>query len=610
MVRAKAVAALARGELPYLVCALLALVAIWGHRYPAGVDVAQHANLFRISADMTIGPVEYRGLYRIAPFTPYLLAYAIAYPFTLLFGAIAATKCLLTLAALTTPVMMRRWLRTMGANPDFALLGFLLAFDLPYHWGFISHEIAIPLAFGYLTAFERQGNRPGWRAILPTLLFSVALFFCHGITFGLLTLIVGVRLLWRTRPLAAWRAWLHALPAGTMALVWFHLQQRHTGQKSGHDWVDWNRLTILFSAPFSAHPHRFWALVSIIGIVLILVAARPRLVVRGRRVVPFGVSMFLFLSLPETMADTWLIGARLCVFTHAFAPALLQARNTGWLGRAWPRVVLLWVVLVLVSLNIRLWGYNRELAGLWELTSHMQQGFDVRSVLPGTVRHSQSLGPGQFGHVAAWITAEFGGILEGDSAKYYQMPIRRGAIPAPSFYRYIIAEGKPDEVTRKVTERWRSARLVHVASSWLLFEDPPAGNGDYTVIRSMQGWGQLQRDKAVSEAPLTIAGTRFDHGLGTHADSFIRVRIDKPGRALVGACGLDDRAGPGGKAMFRVRDDAGNVLFSSGEICGGEPAQPFSVLLEGRKELILEVRKVEAIDYAHADWVDLKVTSP
>jgi hypothetical protein len=40
---------------------------------------------------------------------------------------------------------------------------------------------------------------------------------------------------------------------------------------------------------------------------------------------------------------------------------------------------------------------------------------------------------------------------------------------------------------------------------------------------------------------------------------------------------------------------------------GGEPARRFSVLLEGRKELILEARKVETDRFGHADWVALKV---
>jgi hypothetical protein len=605
---AKAIAVLARKEWPYLVCAALALVTIWGHRFPVGVDLPQHANLFRITREMTLGPAEFRGLYRINPFTPYLLTYVVAYPFALLFGAIAAAKCLLSLAALATPIMMRRWLGSIGARQEFGLLGFLLAFDLPYYWGFISHEMAIPLAFLYLEAFERQGVRPGWRAILRTMLSAIALFFCHGITFGVLTMVVGARLLLRRRPLAAWRAGLHALPGGLMAIFWSQVNRGNSGQKAGDDWVNLDRLVRLFSAPFATTPDRFWAVVSVIGIVLILLAAWPRIVLQGRRVVPLLVAIVLFLSLPDTLADTWMIGSRFCVYAHAFAPALLLPRNTGWLARLWPRVVLVWVVFVFVTLNVRLVAFNQESAGLWELKNHMQHGFDIHTMLPDTAHDSETMGFMQFHHAAGWITAECGGLLHNDSPDYYQMPIRRGATPFPSFFRYIVAKGNASEITRKITENWKSARLVHQASSWLLFEDPPAGNDEFTVIRSLQSWGELGRDRAVSGGPLTIAGTHFEHGLGTHADGLIRVRIDKSGGIFSGACGLDDGGGSGGMAMFFIRDDDGEILFESGEIRSGEPARRFSVSLAGRKELILEVRKVETINYTHSDWVDLKVT--
>jgi hypothetical protein len=305
-----------------------------------------------------------------------------------------------------------------------------------------------------------------------------------------------------------------------------------------------------------------------------------------------------------------MIGSRFCVFVHAFAPAAIQPTTSSWMGRHWSRVAVAWVVFVLVSLNVRLVAYNHEIGGLHELTLHMQPGFDVRTMLPETTHDSVTMGPAQFGQVAAWITAESGGILDNDSAGYYQMPIRHGGMPVPTFYRYIIAKGDVEDATGKVTGKWKSARLIHRASSWLLFEDPPAGTDDFTVVRSMQGWGNLQRDKSVSEAPLSIAGSHFARGLGTHADSFIRVRIDKPGRAFTGACGLDDSGRRGGIATFRIRDDAGQILFESGQVRGGEPARQFAVQLAGRHELILEVQKVESIDFTHGDWVDLKVTSP
>jgi hypothetical protein len=607
--RARSVVGWARGEWPFLLCAAIALVTIWGHRFPAGVDIPQHANYFRIATDLTVGPSELRTLYRVDPFTPYLCAYLVAYPFALLFGAIAATKCLLTMAALGTPLAMRRWLKTLGAPSELSLLGFLLAFDLPYYWGFISHELAMPLAFLYLTAFERQGDRPGGRAILKTFLAAAALFFCHGITFGLVTLIVAIRLLLRRHPFEAWRAGLHALPVGFLAILWSQLNRRNTGQRFGDDWLDANRLWRLFSSPFTTIENHTWAVVSGVGIVLIVLAAWPRIVWQGRRIVPFAVAMSLFLSLPDTVADTWLVGSRFCVYVHAFAPALLQTRNSTWRARVWPRVVLVWVVFALGALNVRLVSFNRELADLQELTKHMQPGFDMRTMLPNTAPDSEAMGFMQFHHAAGWLTAQMGGILDNDSPDYYQMPIRRQPTTWPEFHRYILARGDVAEVTRKVTEQSRTARLVHRASSWLLFENPPVGNSDFTVVRSMQSWGQLQRDKEVAEAPLTVGGARFAHGLGTHADSFIRLRIHKHGQTFFGGCGIDDRGGPSGVARFRIRDDAGKILYESGEIRGGEPARRFIVRLDGRKELILEVHKVDTIDHAHADWVDLHVTS-
>jgi len=605
---AKAIAALTKDEWPYVVCAAIALVVIWGHRFPAGVDIPQHANLFRVSREMTLGPSEFRGLYQIAPFTPYLLAYALAYPFALLFGAIAAVKCLLTLVALATPLTMRFWLRSVGARPEFGLLGFLVAFDLQYYWGFVSHQLAMPLAFVYLATFERQGARPGWRAILKTLLAAMALFFSHGITYGVLTLIVGARLLLRRHPFAAWRAGLHALPAGFVAVVWSLLNRRYTGRTVGDNWVDLDRLILLFSAPFGNSPSKGWAVVSVIGIVVILLTARPRFVLQGRRLVPIAVSTALFLLLPDTVADTSLVGLRFCVYVHAFAPALLHPKSTGLLGRAWGRTVLLWVAFVLVALNQRLVAFNQEISGLWELRNRMQPGFDVRSMLRETSHHSDTVGFMEFFHAAGWVTADLGGILDNDSPDYYQMPIRHGSMPFPSFFRYTIARGDVAQVASEVAAKWKSARLIHKASSWLLFEEPPIQGRDFTVVRFMQSWGQLQSDRAVSGGPLIIGRRHYPQGLGTHADSFIRIRLKRAGRAFAGACGVDAQDGARGSATFIIRDDSGKLLFESGELRGGGAARPFSILLSGRKELVLEVRKVDTIDHAQGDWVDLRLT--
>jgi len=39
----------------------------------------------------------------------------------------------------------------------------------------------------------------------------------------------------------------------------------------------------------------------------------------------------------------------------------------------------------------------------------------------------------------------------------------------------------------------------------------------------IQGWGKPQADKSVTGTPMAIAGRKFEHGLGTHANSLARI---------------------------------------------------------------------------------------
>jgi len=598
----------AKRELPYVVCALLAIVAIWGHRYPVGIDLPQHANLFRLWADLSTGPLEYRALYRIDWFTPYLLAYAVAYPLTLAFGAIAAVKCLLTLVAIGTPLMMRHWLKVVGAHQELGLFGFLLAFDFQNQCGFLSQSLAMPLMFGYLAAFERQGTSPGWRAILRTSLFGVALFFCHGITFGLCLAIMASCLVLEGESVRAWRRALHALPPTAISLLWVAVHRHQTTGSPSSDWfATWDRLVTLFSGPFSVFPSLSWAAISLGASVVLLIVTRPHWVWQTRRLLPLLLALDCFLVLPETMAATTVIASRFCVFVHAFAPAALEFRRTDWLRRQSARVAFGLVSAGLVLFNIRLSAFNRELEGLHDLALYMEPGSDVRNLVVETFPHSEAFGPMQLGQVPAWITAEHGGIIDNDSSKYYQIPVKRNRVPFPDRPRYLIARGNIERAASAVAAKANGARLIHESRPWFLFEDRVPGDVDFAVVRSAQSWRELSRDQAVSGSPLSIAGVSYSRGLGTHAESFIRLRIERAGRSFTGACGIDDHGRANAKARFRIRDDSGEVLFESGDVLGGEPARRFSVILAGRKELLLEVQPVDSIRAVHADWVDLRV---
>src|SRR5512135_2330134 len=123
-----------------VIAALTALVP----RYHPGVDLPQHANLLHVLAEFRSDPTHYPDFYRIDLNTPYLLAYALAYPFAKMFGALAGIRVVYAVAAVATPWAMIRWLRAIGGEPWFGLFGFVLAFGFPYLWGFFSHVLAMP----------------------------------------------------------------------------------------------------------------------------------------------------------------------------------------------------------------------------------------------------------------------------------------------------------------------------------------------------------------------------------------------------------------------------------------------------------------------------------
>ena len=597
----------------FIACGLLALGAVWLHRYPAGVDLPQHANIFRLWADLAHGPFEVRATYHVELFTPYLLPYLVALPLTKLFGAVVATKLLLSFTVIATPFTMSRWLRTIGAAPAFGLLGFVVAFDYSYLWGFVSCAVATPLMFAYLASFEAQGSTPDIKAIARTSLLGLLLFFSHGITFGVSVAAAGASWLARGRWVGRHRAAAHVLPLVAMAVTWLVLQKQHTSSRAISQWFDSQRAINLFSGAFMPFPDHKWALVGAAGVALFLLFARPKLAFDPARSAPLAIALLGFIALPDWIAATWLVGSRFCVFVHAFAPALLVPRMSDPLARRWSAILFSLVLAFLIVLNVRLHAFNGELDGFIQVAAAIPAGADVQTLVPETSSESAVFGASMMGQIPAWITAEHGGLIANDSAVagYFQIPIRRNSVPLFQYYPYVIARGdyatSRGDLRHLTRSAQGSARVVKTAGDWLLLKRPAIESDDFEVVRYAQAWGELRMDRAVSGRALSVAGVEYLHGLGTHAQSFARIRFKRAAKMLLGACGVDDAAGSRGHAGFRIRDGRGHILFDSGEMSAEASAKPFSVLVGAQQELVLESYTLGRIDSAHADWVNLAV---
>ena len=126
------------------------------------------------------------------------------------------------------------------------------------------------------------------------------------------------------------------------------------------------------------------------------------------------------------------------------------------------------------------------------------------------------------------------------------------------------------------------------------------------------GWGTALANRSIRNEPLLLDGKRYEAGVGTHADSAMRIRVGGATRftALVG---IDDSVikhhGKGaGSVVFRVWGD-GEKLFESDVMRAGDPPKPIDVNLTGKKTVLLEVTDAgDGIFADNANWVDAKFT--
>jgi len=142
-----------------------------------------------------------------------------------------------------------------------------------------------------------------------------------------------------------------------------------------------------------------------------------------------------------------------------------------------------------------------------------------------------------------------------------------------------------------------AARPAAAESVWLSALD---------ISKAQQGFGKPQADKAVDGHGLSIAGHKYDRGLGTHSIGSLLVNLHGTATRFQAVVGIDDEAGARGSVEFKVVGD-GKLLWSSGLMKGGQSGKPVDVDLTGVKELALRVSDAgDGYEYDHADWADAR----
>jgi poly(3-hydroxybutyrate) depolymerase len=141
----------------------------------------------------------------------------------------------------------------------------------------------------------------------------------------------------------------------------------------------------------------------------------------------------------------------------------------------------------------------------------------------------------------------------------------------------------------------------------LLFRqaNPPQGAiwlDSLDLSKAVQGWGQTQAGKSVEGKPISIAGTKFIHGIGTHALGGLTVQLDACAERFVGWVGVDDETNKQGSVVFQVWLD-GRKAYESPVMRGGQKPLAASVELRGVRRMTLMVLDAgDGGESDHADW--------
>ncbi len=127
------------------------------------------------------------------------------------------------------------------------------------------------------------------------------------------------------------------------------------------------------------------------------------------------------------------------------------------------------------------------------------------------------------------------------------------------------------------------------------------------LSKTTQDWGEARKNRSVDGHSLSIGKTGFERGFGTHARSTLYIDLKGGVKSFSASVGVDGEiTSTNASIAFSILGD-GKLLWQSGVMRAGEPAQQCKVDLSGKRILALIVSDADdGISYDHADWADAK----
>ncbi|MEW2192989.1 NPCBM/NEW2 domain-containing protein [Streptomyces microflavus] len=241
----------------------------------------------------------------------------------------------------------------------------------------------------------------------------------------------------------------------------------------------------------------------------------------------------------------------------------------------------------------------------------------------------QEAGPGTPGQVQVDLTAGSDGLTDASvtlqvPAGWKSTPAKvPGRIPAGATRRVAVEvtpakDAEVRETRLTALARYRAAgdaRTTEQRLALSVLPPPPTGQAwasDLVWLSETNGYGPAERDRSNGESgaadgrTLTLAGTTYEKGIGTHADSDIAIHLGGRCTAFTADVGIDDEINGYGEVAFSVEGD-GKTLWTSPKLTGASATVPVDVKLDGVRQVRLKVTDTNGSKTGdHGDWAAAK----
>ena len=138
---------------------------------------------------------------------------------------------------------------------------------------------------------------------------------------------------------------------------------------------------------------------------------------------------------------------------------------------------------------------------------------------------------------------------------------------------------------------------------------------------AQEGWGVTQANKSIDGNPLTIAGQKYNRGLGTHSPASYHIELDGKAKRFTALVGVDDEIISDEYDYYKSAliefiiisfdknsEPKNRILWKSGIMKVNEPAQKVDLNIDGVTLLKLIVSDGDnGMNYDHADWAEAKI---